>query len=120
MNWLFKMIIFSAPIFIVTLVIYFSQHKMFERDFQTENVRLEQQFQKEWNDTNATDEFLEKQKKLARRYWKESPTPEEEMSQMEKELHQAIEEAEKERGKEEKNNKKDRVIREELLKQIQK
>ena len=46
MNWLFKIAIFTAPVFVVSLVVYFAQHKNFERDFQTENVRFERQFLK--------------------------------------------------------------------------
>ena len=103
MNWLFKIAIFSAPIFIISLVVWFSQHKAFQRDFQTENVRFEQQFRTEWDQfnrdfdsdltstTHSTDPFLEEQKRLAEKYWQSKP--EQELDELEKQLYSSINQA---------------------------
>ena len=101
MNWLFKIAIFSAPIFIISLVVWFSQHKAFQRDFQTENVRFEQQFQAEWDQfdrdfedsgtSTHPDPFLAKQRKLAEKYWQSKP--EQELDGLEKQLYSSIDQA---------------------------
>lgn len=93
MNWLYKIAIFTAPLFIICLVIYFVQHREFQRDFQTENVRFEEQFQKEFQDF-GNDTFLPRQKKLAEKYWQENST--EAFFRLEKQLHTSIAQAKKE------------------------
>ena len=93
MNWLYKIAIFSAPIFVICLIIYFVQHREFQRDFQTENVRFEEQFQTEFENF-GNDTFLPRQKELAEKYWQEKT--EEQFFKLEQELHSSIKEAEKE------------------------
>ena len=51
MNTLMKIIVFSAPLFAVTLLIWFGVHKKFQADFAVENVR----FEREWKEFHGLD-----------------------------------------------------------------
>lgn len=100
MNWLFKLAIFSFPVFIITLAIWFGVHREFQLTFKTENLRFEKQFQKEMGFKN--DPWLKKQEEEVEHLWEGAGKDEFDLNKMEKELAEAIKEFDSEMKEKEK------------------
>jgi len=72
-NTLFKIVIFTAPLFAVVLFFYLQLHTKFQADFSLENYRFEKQFQSVWKNGTLPekDKWLKMQEKEVESYWKQ-------------------------------------------------
>ena len=73
MNTIFKIVIFTAPIFAVVLFFFLQFHTKFQADYALENYRFEKQFQSVWKNGTLPekDKWLEMQEKEVEAYWKQ-------------------------------------------------
>ncbi len=99
MNTLMKIIVFSAPLFALTLLIYLAVHKQFRADFVTENVRFESEWKTFQNLDPKKDPFFAEQQKEASALLGKAKQADENLEVTEKELKAAIEDMEKENKK---------------------
>ncbi|MDQ7032245.1 MAG: hypothetical protein Q9M37_05960 [Desulfonauticus sp.] len=72
MNNLLRLIAFTAPLFFIAVIIFWTENQKMSRDFETENVRFEKQFQSAWeNGTLEKDNWLTKQEKEVDKMWQD-------------------------------------------------
>lgn len=95
MNTLLKIVVFSAPLFALTLFVFLQVHKKFEADYAVESVRFEREWRNWERDfgMNATeDEFLKLQEEEARRLWRAGKEGEKNLGELEKNFQEVLRE----------------------------
>ena len=78
---LIKVLLASAPVFIISLFLYLQLHQNFQAHYAVENIRFEKEFNQAWksmtgDDLLKDDKFFEEQEKEAEKLWKSAQAKE--------------------------------------------
>ena len=98
MNTLYKIIIFTSPVFAIILYFFLQMHARFQAEYSLENWRFEKQFHQVWNSNDTgikEDKFLKIQEKEVEELWKEGQHAHNKTSVAKKKFEKALEDFDK-------------------------